>query len=495
MSKTAVDTRIHDEIAADMMRFEYDPYRWVMYTYPWGEPGGPLEREDGPDTWQKRFLDLLGEKSREGREQGKPVQIAVKSGHGVGKSATVSWVIQWFMSTRRHPQIICTANTEKQLTTKTWREVAKWHNMAINHDWFNWAATKFASVDHPETWFASAIPWSERNSEAFAGAHDENVLVLFDEASAVPDIIWQVASGAMTTPGAVWLVFGNPTRNTGMFRECWGKHRHRWAGFTVDSREAKKANREWCDQLIEDYGLDSDYVRVRVLGEFPRAAVDQFIPLDLVEAAMERQVAPREVSGFPVILGVDVAYMGDDQSVICVRQGRKVHELRKYREVNGIDLAGLVCRAQDEWNADAVFVDEAGVGVSCCDQLDALQRPIIRVNAGRSASDKQHWANLRAEMWGNTRAWLETGCLPRDEELRDDLIGPVYGYTSANAIQLERKKDMKSRGLASPDCADALALTFAYPVGPKIPRNDYYDYFHEHDDRRSLGGFDPVTGY
>jgi len=489
------DSRIHDEIAADMMACEYDPYKWVMYAYPWGEKGTPLENEDGPDDWQKRFLDLLGEEARAGRENGMPVRIATRSGHGVGKSATVAWVIQWFMSTRNHPQIICTANTEKQLTTKTWRELAKWHNLAINHDWFKWSATKFASEDHPETWFASAIPWSERNSEAFAGAHDENVLVIMDEASAIPDVIWEVASGAMTTPGAIWLVFGNPTRNTGMFRECWGRHRNRWKTFTVDSREAKKANREWCEELIADYGIDSDYVRVRVLGEFPRSAVDQFIPLDMVEAAMERKVSPREVRGFPVILGVDVAYMGDDQSVICVRQGRKVHEFRKYREVNGIDLAGLVCRAQDDFDVDATFIDEAGVGVSCCDQLEALQRPIIRVNAGRSASDKLHWANLRAEMWGKMRVWLETGSLPRDEQLRDDLIGPVYGYTSANAIQLERKKDMKSRGLASPDCADALALTFAYPVGPKVSRGDGYDYFGWGEDRRVLGGFDPVTGY
>ena len=136
------------------------------------------------------------------------------------------------MSTRPHPQIVVTANTREQLLKKTFRELSVWHKLLINTGWFTWTATKFYHNDHPETWFAAAVPWSAERPESFAGTHAEHVMLLFDEASGIHDVIWEVAEGAMTTAGAAWLVFGNPTRNTGRFRECFGKFAHCFGQFT-----------------------------------------------------------------------------------------------------------------------------------------------------------------------------------------------------------------------------------------------------------------------
>ena len=220
-----------------------------------------------PDEWQADVLRDIATNQR----------VAVASGHGIGKTAEIAWIIHWFISTRPDPQIVVTANTKNQLDSKTWRELAKWNKQALNADIFEHSATKFFLKDSPDTWFASAIPWTEHNSEAFAGTHEEHVLVLFDEASNIAQPIWDVVEGAMTTTGAKWVAFGNPTRNTGAFRECFGKFRHRWVCRQIDSRTAKMVDSKQVQQWIDDYGEDSDFVRVRVRGEFPRAGSNQFI--------------------------------------------------------------------------------------------------------------------------------------------------------------------------------------------------------------------------
>jgi len=516
-STPSAQAELEEQLTGDIARFFCDPLGFVRYAFPWREPGTDLEYETGPDTWQTEVLRVLGEKvaaiearratieSAPGGLHPKPdqneesealsnaIKIAVASGHGVGKSALVAWLVLWFMSTRPHPQIVVTANTGEQLNSKTWRELARWHKRLINAHWFNWTATKFYAVDHPETWAARAITWSVEHSEAFAGTHEEHVLVIFDEASAIEDVIWEVSEGALTTPGAIFVAFGNPTRNTGRFCECWGKFRHRYYTLRVDSREAKKADRGQIQQWIEDYGEDSDFVRVRVRGEFPRAGDTQFIATDLVEAAMARRLGPEVHRDYPIIIGVDPAYMGGDQSVIVIRQGRKLLELRKYREMDGIQLAGQVCRAQDEWRADHTFIDRASVGASCVDQLTYLGRGFRGVDFGGKADDERTFLNKRAEMWGRVKEWLQEADLPDDTELRDDLIGPEYGFTPKNQVQLESKKDMKKRGLSSPDSADALALTFAFLVGPK--RTDNYDYSRFGQRQQKLRTRNSATGY
>jgi len=462
--------------------FYADPLGYVLFAFNWGE--GDLKNEPGPDPWQEELLLAITDKltvtlSTPGKQLSvndvieEAIQLAVRSGHTIGKTTLIAWLILWFMSTRPHPQIVVTSNTETQLNTKTWRELSKWHQRSINKDWFQWTATKFYHVAHPETWFASAIPWSANKPEAFAGTHERYVLMIFDEASAIPDIIWETAEGSMNTPGAMWVVFGNPTQNSGRFFECFGKFKHRWLTREVDSRQSRRADQKKIAEWIADYGEDSDFVRVRVRGLPPRAGNNQFIASDIVETCKRYKAEGYQVQA--VILGVDVARYGDDSSVILRRQGRMVWPLKKYRGLDTMQLADKVIEEKNDLQKDGidvdyVMVDGVGVGAGVVDRLKQLgQEDIIEVNAGTKARDDKEFANLRAEMWGTMRDALKAGLqLPDDRELHEELCQPEYYFTNKQQLMLEKKEDMKARGLSSPDCADSLALTFSQ--GITLPR-------------------------
>lgn len=452
--------------------FTFDPLGFVRTVYPWGESGTSLADEDGPDVWQIEVLEHIKEEYAKSNNLQQAIvgaiRIAVSSGHGPGKTALVAWIIHWFMSCFRNPQVVVTANTKTQLTTKTWRELSKWHSMSLHKHWFDWSATTFKFKETPELWCANAIPWSEHNSEAFAGTHEENVLIIFDEASAVADIIWEVTEGAMTTKNCIWVVFGNPTKNTGMFAQCFKRFRHRWWNKKVDSRTAKMTDKALIQEWIDDYGEDSDFVRVRVRGEFPRAGDLQLIPVDVVEAAVAREC---EVPvGAPRVMGVDVARYGSDMSVIARRHGRKLEPLSKFRGLDTMELASVVAAAIRDERPDMVFVDGTGIGAGVIDRLRQLGHEVIEVHAGSKPDpgNEKVYYNKRIEMWMRMAVWLKTADIPRDPELYDDLIGPEYHYDLKMRMRLEPKENMKKRGLASPDCAEALVQTFSYLAPPMM---------------------------
>ena len=464
------------KFAAEIARYAHDPLGFVRVAFPWGKPGDLMTRH-GPDVWQVRLLQAISEKLLTPEEA---IQLAVASGHGVGKSAIVSWIILWAMSTMTDCRGVVTANTESQLRTKTWPELAKWHRMLICRDWFVFTSTAIYSVDanHEKTWRVDMIPWSETNTEAFAGLHNQGrrILVIFDEASAIADRIWETTEGALTDADTeiLWCVFGNPTRNTGRFRECFGRYRHRWVGQQVDSRTVAITNKGQIDRWVADYGEDSDFVRVRVRGVFPRAGSMQLIPADIVEAC--QQYASVATTADPLIMGVDVARFGDDQTVIVRRKGRDagMFPAIKYRGADTMQVAARVADLHRETRCDAIFVDETGVGAGVVDRLRQLQVPVIGVNfAGKAdradpTGSMPKCANKRAEMWVTMLQAMKEGLrLPDDADLVADLCGLEYGFNLQNEILLEKKADMKKRGLASPDFGDALALTYAYPVMPR----------------------------
>lgn len=463
--------------------FALDPLGFVLAAFPWGVKGGPLEDKLGPREWQADTLREIGEALRAGYEPGAvlmPFLKAVASGHGIGKSALVAWVIWWALSTMTDTKVVITANTEPQLATKTWPELAKWARMAINTHWFKVHARSVVSIDpaRAKTWRCDAVTWSETNLEAFAGLHNEGrrIVLIFDEASGIVDRVWEVAEGALTDEGTeiVWLAFGNPTQPSGKFFEAFGKQRARWNGRHIDSRTVDGTNKALIEQWAKAYGEDSDFFRVRVRGEFPRAGSMQFISQEQVDAAVKREPVPLITDA--LVMGIDVSRGGSDKSVIALRRGRDAR-LHAWHKIHGVtdtmQLAGKAAQMAMELKVDAIMVDGGGVGGGVVDRLRQMGFAVFDVQFGGKpdrtpmADEIHNYFNKRTEMWGNMREWLKTGTIPDDRDLQADLVGPQYGYAlrdGRDVIQLERKQDMKKRGVASPDDGDALALTFAYPV-------------------------------
>lgn len=473
-----------DEIIQDLASFAHDPLGWVMWAFPWGEPGTDLEHSFGPEKWQATILSLLGKGliSPEGA-----IRLAVTSGHGVGKSALVAWIILWAISTCPDTRGVVTANTETQLKTKTWVELATWYRRFIAREMFKLTATAIFSTD-PErerTWRIDMVPWSERNTEAFAGLHNKGrrILLVMDEASAIPDLIHEVAEGALTDEGTeiIWCMFGNPTRNKGRFRDAFpgGRFAHRWKTLRVDSRTVSFTNKAQIAEWEADYGADSDFFRVRAKGEFPRVDAESFIPLILATLAVGRVVIPQ--AGVPLLLGVDVGRFGDDPSVIYPRRGRDASSLpiELMFGLNTMQTAARVAETFSKLGADMALVDGGGVGGGVVDRLHQLRIPTIEVQFGAKADNTNiiergiKYANKRAEIWGGVKDWLPFGSIPDFKipqpngdivTLAEELSNPQYGLTDKEEIRLERKKDMRARGVPSPNVADALACTFAVPT-------------------------------
>lgn len=459
---------------------KYSSEAFVAGAFPWSQPGTTLAHCSGPEPWQ---LGILRDIDAGLLTPAQAIRLATASGHGVGKSACVAWIILWAFSTFPDTRGVVTANTETQLKTKTWAELGKWFNLFLGKDFFTLTATALFCKD-PErnfTWRIDQVPWSERNTEAFAGLHNQGrrVLLIMDEASAIPDVVWEVAEGALTDADTeiIWLAFGNPTRSIGRFRECFNASGHGrfWKTRQVDSRTISFTNKTQIDQWIAAYGDDSDFVRVRVLGVFPRTGEMEFISAADVDAAMLRE--PHSALSDPLALGCDVARYGANESVIAYRRGRDARTIpwEHYRGINTVQLAAHINAAWSTHQPDGIFIDGGGVGGGVVDNVRSLGLHCWDVQFGGSpdvggsatGNAGEVYANKRAEMWGAMRAWIRAGgALPSDTDLRKQLIAPLYGLDNKGRIQLERKEDMMKRlgSDASPDRADALATTFAYPI-------------------------------
>lgn len=471
------------DIAREIFECSRDPLQYAQIAFPWGQ--GELAGIMGPRQWQADVLEEIGTHLQNEETRCQPLRIARASGHGIGKSALISMVVKWALDTMPGTRIIVTANTESQLLTKTSPEIAKWARLAITSDWFKPNATSIASTSpgQDKAWRADLVTWSDNNTEAFAGLHNQGkrIVLIFDEASGISDKVWEVALGALTDENTeiIWLAFGNPTLNTGAFRECFGKHRALWRTKQIDSRTVEGTNKAYLQEICDTYGEDSDIAKVRVRGMFPSSSSMQFIPLDLVEGAQVRDVGVG-LGSDPVIFGVDCARFGDDHSTLAIRCGRdaRTRPWKRWNSMDSMTLAGDIALEADRWKPDMIFVDAGNVGAAVVDRIRQLRpdTPVTEVWFGGEGRDaelepgvKVRTANKRAEMWTRMRSWLRGGCIPEDEQLRDDLIGPMYSFAADDTrVLLERKKDMKKRGLASPDDGDALACTFAEPVMPRM---------------------------
>lgn len=473
------------ELAEFIAQFYDDPLGFVLAVYPWGEPTlpdgtpNPLRNKKGPEPWQKRLLIDLGEHIRENAalvslDLEKIVwRSARASGHGVGKSAMVAWLIQFFMSTRVDTRIGVTANTQKQLEDKTWPELAKWHNLVINKHWFTWTATSYYFSQYPEdrrkNYMATAMTVSEHNTEAFAGLHNESgaVIIIFDEASGIDAKIWEVAFGALTDGEGFFFAFGNPTQPTGEFADCFDKHAHMYNLENVDSRHVSHTNKQALNDIIRRYGEDSDEAKIRVFGQFPSQSFNGFITIDAVHAAMERELHPDPQAA--LIMAIDVARFGGDEIVFGFRQGRdaRSRKMQAYKGLSTVKTTEIAMKLIAQHRPDAVVIESTGPGAGVIDMLRDRGQKVVEIHPGAAALEPRHYFNRRAEYWSLMRDaindWL---CMYEDPVMYEQLTKILYTLDRhEQRIKLEPKQEFMTRtGLPSPDRADTLALTFAATV-------------------------------
>lgn len=391
--------------------------------------------------------------------------VAVRSGHGTGKSTSLAWLLLWFLCTHPDARVPATAPTGHQLDDVLWPEVLKWHSKL--HPYYKAhldVSTEKVMVKGSPS-FAVKRTSRKENPEALQGFHATNLLFLLDEASGIPEQIFEVAEGALSTHGARVVMCANPTQTTGYFHRAFHRDRDRWTCLRFSSEDSSLVSPEYVQNMRDTYGEDSDIYRIRVLGDFPRASMAQLISPDLAYAAAKLAHLESDHAHMPRILGADVSYFGDDRSVLFERQGLISRILWQGRNIDTHAYASLIARFWRERSAHACFVDVTGWGAGVVDTLRSLGFSPQAVYFGGNPGDTARFVNKRSEMWWLMKEWLEGGgMVPPGTDLHDDLTGPEYYYSPAGKIGLERKEDLKKRGFASPDLADALAMTFAEPV-------------------------------
>lgn len=496
------------QLAEFAATFRDDPLGFVMAAYPWGEPTlpdgtvNPLRNRKGPEPWQRRLLIAMGNhiKENDGR-----ISIGLdplvwrsarSSGHGVGKSALVCWIIQFVMATRAKSRGTITANTQHQLEDKTWPELAKWHKMFLWARWFNWTATTYyfnlSPAEQRKNYLMTAATVGEDNTEAFSGLHnsDGSILLIFDEASGIHTKIWEAAIGATTDGEVFFLVFGNPTQPTGDFADCFDKNKEMYNTEFVDSRHVSHTNKEALADIIKIYGPDSDEARVRVYGQFPHQSFNEFISKETVKAAQMRDLNVDR--GAALIMGVDVARYGGDEIVITYRQGRDARSRPRliFKGINSVALANIIVREYKIHRPDAIVIEAPGGGEGIVDQLRHIHHlRVIEFWPGAPSNQPMKFYRKRDELWDLGRNWLvNEGCIDDDPEFAKQLSGLLYGYdTHEQKLKMESKELYKARTEEnSPDRADSFMLTFAANV---LRRDTSYG-TDQHDRNQSKTEYD-----
>lgn len=411
-----------------------------------------------PDEWQEQFLQAIADQNR---------RISVRSGHGVGKSTAASWAMLWYLLTRYPVKVVVTAPTSSQLFDALFAEIKRWvkEMPPALSELLEVKSDRIELKPSPTEAFISARTSRAEQPEALQGIHSDNVMLVADEASGVPESVFEAAAGSMSGHNAVTILLGNPVRGTGYFFETHNRLKDEWFTLHVNCEKSKRVSQEFVREMAIKYGEESNAYRVRVLGEFPLADDDTMIPFSVVEQAMNRDI---EVDQFATMTyGVDVARFGSDKSALAKKKGNVITEVKKWR---GLDLMQLVGAIKAEYESEepldrptAIYVDSIGLGSGVVDRLRELGLPAVGINVSESPAMKNAYVNLRGELWGKMKNWLEQrGCaIPKDDDLLADLTAPRYTFNSAGRLRVESKDEMKKRGLASPDLADACILTLA----------------------------------
>jgi phage terminase large subunit len=412
-----------------------------------------------PDPWQIQLLEWIKDGER---------QISVRSGHGVGKTTGASFATVWIATTRAPFKVVVTAPSAPQLYDALFAEIKKWCNR-LPPALAGLLEVKAERIEHkgaPEEMFITARTSRAENPEALQGIHADGgmVFLVADEASGIPEPVFEAAAGSMSGANCCTLLLGNPTRLSGLFFETHHKLKQFWKTLKVSCLDSIRVSKQYVEEMKTRYGEDSNAFRVRVLGEFPKRSDDTVIPLEIIEAATMRDIVidPKADE----VWGLDVARFGNDSSALTKRKGKVVPTAPKVWK--GLDTMQLTGALVAEYNVSeqkpkAIMVDVIGIGAGVVDRARELKLPVIGINVSEAPSTDGVYLNLRAELWYKGKAWLEAlDCkLPNDDRLVYELSGPKYSFQSNGVVKVESKADMKKRGLQSPDVADSFLLTFA----------------------------------
>ena len=392
-----------------------------------------------------------------------------------------SWAALWFLFTHAYSKVIVTSPTMHQLLDVFMGEVSKWLKRSpLLNELFGATKTRIFFREAPAEWFLAARTAS--TPESLAGFHADNLLFILDEASGISDDIAEVVFGALTGQNNKLLMCSNPTRNSGFFYNAFHSDRDLFYTMKISSMDSGRVSDDYCKRLIKSYGTESNVVRIRILGEFPEIDSDSLIALEWVEAAMNREP---EYKG-ELVIGVDVARFGDDETVLAARVGDSALPLKAWRKADLMTTCGRIIgeleRLMKKFSCGraTINVDDSGVGGGVTDRLrEVLREKNLHVtvngcNNGAKPRDS-HYFNWGSESYFAMRDRFQAGeiTLPRDDELTAQLTTRKYSVNSADKLTLERKDEFKKRIGRSPDRADALVLAFA-PVmkvtaPPSIP--------------------------
>ena len=434
----------------------------------YNDPVGFVENvlEAKPLTWQKEFLNALARGER---------RISVRAGHGVGKSTACSWALIWHFCTRYPQKSVVTAPTSAQLFDALYSELKTWINKLppVLRESFEVFSDRVVLKGAPESSFISARTSSSERPEALAGVHSEHVLLVVDEASAVPEAVFEAAAGSMSGHSASTILISNPTRNSGLFYKTHHDLASDWFKIHVSCLNIPLVSADFVSQIKATYGEDSNAFRIRVLGEFALADDDTLIPAELVDGAIERDIVAG--GGDPLIYGLDVARFGSDRTALVKRKGNVVIEVKSWGGLDTMQVVGAIVNETKIDKPDEICVDTIGLGSGVADRLREIGLNVRDVNVAESSAMNPNANKLRDELWLAVKDWLATRSvkLPKDEQLRHELVAPRYTFTSSGKVQVESKDSMRKRGMRSPDLADALCLSFASQaamVGGRAPK-------------------------
>jgi len=411
-----------------------------------------------PDRPQAQLLEDIASGER---------HISVRSGHGTGKSAALAMAATWFACTRINFKVVMTAPTAPQLYDALWAETRMYFRRlpAVLRELFEIKAERIELRSSPEEGFITVRTSSKERPEALAGIHANHVLLIADEASAIPEEIFESAVGSMSGERATTILTGNPTRLSGLFYRTHHDLKADWVTYAWSSLDSPRVTQQFIDQIERTYGVDSNQYRVRVLGKFPLTDDDTLIARPRVQAAMDRDIEV-DLNGTRY-WALDVARFGSDSSVLGERIGNVITWLESKSNLDTMNLAGWVKHKYDgtpvHERPRIILIDVIGIGAGVVDRLMELKLPVRGVNVAESAMVFSDGHRLRDQLWLDMKAWVESdlAVLPQDRALIEELIAPTYSFMSNGKLKVESKEAMKRRGVKSPDKADCIALTFA----------------------------------